>query len=53
MKLIKAIEMSDLINDIKKRIKEKKIKNQKNISGKLLNLPRSQFLDRFVRLMLG
>ena len=42
MKLIKAIEMSDLIIDIKQRIKEKKIKN-KNISGKLLNLPRSHF----------
>ena len=53
MKLIKAIEMSDLIIDIKQRIKEKKNKKQKNISGKLLNLPRSQFLDRFVRLMLG
>ena len=52
MKLIKAIEMSDLIIDIKQRIKEKN-KKQKNISGKLLNLPRSQFLDRFVRLMLG
>ena len=45
--------MSDLIIYIKQTIKEKKNKKQKNISGKLLNLPRSQFLDRFVRLMLG
>ena len=51
--LIKTVEIHELIENIYYNKKFKNIKNFKNIKGYLLYLPRTQFIDRLIRLILG
>lgn len=51
--LIKTVEIQKLIANIYYNKKIKNVKNFKNIKGHFLYLPRTQFIDRLIRLIFG
>ena len=51
--LIKTIDIKKLFLEIKNMIYLKNFPKQKNIKGIFLNVPRTQFIDRLLRLILG
>lgn len=47
---LKTVEIKKIFYEIKNQLKKRILNNQKNIKGYLLYFPRSQFIDRFLRL---
>lgn len=53
LKLIKTIEIKKIFLDINNLMHSKNYSKQNNIKGIFLKIPRSQFLDRLLRLIFG
>ena len=50
---IKTIDIKKLFKEIQKMLYLRKFPKQKNIRGIFLTIPRTQFIDRFLRLIWG
>lgn len=53
LNLIKTIELKNVFLKIERALKKNNLNKLKNIKGCFMNLPRTQFLDRTLRILIG